>query len=529
MRWFRSVIIQSLLSGAVGGLLLLLILLRLNPDATPPGLHVLMPGVVWWLWGMLPVGGAVLLLILTGAVLFRGVRKWRWFFPYSAAAVFFLAALLNRLNADLHVVFLSGSGHRTLGQDAVIWLIVSLALAGSGHAIRKRWHGIAGAVTLVALVSLLPMVRVLQQPPTVLSGRPRTAQPLGMPAHPLVVIGVEGLDLNFLLSRADADRFANLQRLITQGSAGTLEPYHPFLKRSLWTTTATGAYPRDHRVESRWAWTAPGILHGAVRLLPWTPLGSRWILPPVLTHRVPPPPSMIPPLWARLGAAGVRTAVADWPGIWSDRWGVAGLRQRPPGTLDPDFRRSLTEALAPFPTQRRAIWNAVQSDAAAIAAVEAAQPATNVWIHLRALGTARRLLAPLSPGDTQEEALQEVLLELFDADVGHILSHAGNGALIALVSPYGLAPPDSLERLARLLGAGHRWHTSPESCPNGMILLKGPGVIPGGRLGPSQLPDVAPTLCYLLGLPVAQYMQGRVILGAVEPAYLEATPLRVVD
>ncbi|NOZ77968.1 MAG: hypothetical protein GXP48_02065 [Acidobacteria bacterium] len=225
----------------------------------------------------------------------------------------------------------------------------------------------------------------------------------------------------------------------------------------------------------------------------------------------------------------MRTTVIGWPGIWNDRWGVAGLKPLPPGRVDEDFRRSLAGALAPFGGQRRAVWAAVRADAAAIASAEAARPATNLWIHLRALGTMRRLLAPLGPGDTREEALQEVMLELLDADVGRILRLAGNHAMIALVSPYGLAPPDSLERLLRLLGAGHRWHTSPKSCPNGVVVLEGPGVIPGGRLEPSQLPDVAPTLCYLLGLPVAQYMNGRVILGAIEPSYLEATPLRVVD
>jgi hypothetical protein len=42
------------------------------------------------------------------------------------------------------------------------------------------------------------------------------------------------------------------------------------------------------------------------------------------------------------------------------------------------------------------------------------------------------------------------------------------------------------------------------------------------------LPDVVPTLCYLLGLPVAQYMEGEVIVDAVDTGYLTTHPL-VVD
>jgi len=37
------------------------------------------------------------------------------------------------------------------------------------------------------------------------------------------------------------------------------------------------------------------------------------------------------------------------------------------------------------------------------------------------------------------------------------------------------------------------------------------------------------TLCYLLGLPVAQYMEGSVVVGMVTPSFLEEHPLRVVD
>ena len=62
-----------------------------------------------------------------------------------------------------------------------------------------------------------------------------------------------------------------------------------------------------------------------------------------------------------------------------------------------------------------------------------------------------------------------------------------------------------------------------------MLILRGGGPLVPGSLPPSTLPDVVPTLCYLLDLPVAQYMEGRVIVDAVEPAYLAANPLRVVD
>jgi len=40
---------------------------------------------------------------------------------------------------------------------------------------------------------------------------------------------------------------------------------------------------------------------------------------------------------------------------------------------------------------------------------------------------------------------------------------------------------------------------------------------------------VAPTLCYLLGLPTAQYMEGGIIVDAIAPDFLATHPLRVAE
>jgi hypothetical protein len=122
-----------------------------------------------------------------------------------------------------------------------------------------------------------------------------------------------------------------------------------------------------------------------------------------------------------------------------------------------------------------------------------------------------------------------LVFELLDEQIGALLGATRRDALVAVVSPYGLAPPNSVERLRRLLGGGDSWRTSAETGPNGLLILLGDHVPKGGRLPPANLPDVAPTVCYLLGLPVAQYMEGGVIVDAVEPEFLAENPLRVVD
>jgi hypothetical protein len=177
------------------------------------------------------------------------------------------------------------------------------------------------------------------------------------------------------------------------------------------------------------------------------------------------------------------------------------------------------------------VWRAVGEDRGRVAAALAALDggAGNLWIYLEGLSVARSELEPLKARHTREREVVELALQLTDDHLGAILAAAGPDATVAVVAPYGLAPPTPWERLQRLLGIGGAWRVSPETNPDGALLLAGPGVAAGRRFTGARLADVAPTLCYLLGLPTAQYMEGGIIVDAIEPEFLATHPLRVAD
>lgn len=60
--------------------------------------------------------------------------------------------------------------------------------------------------------------------------------------------------------------------------------------------------------------------------------------------------------------------------------------------------------------------------------------------------------------------------------------------------------------------------------PDGIFLAWGPGIRPGQLAGPLYLPDLAPTLCYALDLPVPAGFDGRVLEEIFAPAHLAAHP-----
>ena len=73
---------------------------------------------------------------------------------------------------------------------------------------------------------------------------------------------------------------------------------------------------------------------------------------------------------------------------------------------------------------------------------------------------------------------------------------------------------------------GHHGPNVPEA-HIGILSITGPGVRRRARLEASVL-DVAPTLAYLMNIPVAENLPGRVLEEAILPAQLERYPIQTV-
>ncbi|MBN1842113.1 MAG: alkaline phosphatase family protein [Deltaproteobacteria bacterium] len=63
----------------------------------------------------------------------------------------------------------------------------------------------------------------------------------------------------------------------------------------------------------------------------------------------------------------------------------------------------------------------------------------------------------------------------------------------------------------------------------GVIVMCGPDIKSGARLENLSFYDIAPTVLWLMGLPVAKDMCGRAIIEAVDETYLRENPLKEID
>jgi len=522
--------IDALGTGAATGLIAEVLVLRMNPEVTQSMRGVLAGIPLWASWGMLMVG----VPLLIGLAVFDRFRPNadRWLAPELFTIVFVTAAVLTAVNAKLHALLLSGPAHRVLVQDSVGWGIAAVLAFAAAGAVRRFGSGRGWRIVFSIVMVALPVVRLTTSPTPPRQYLEVEPQPLGIPDRQLLVIGLEGLDAKVFLADAASASYPHLARLREEGVRAPLTPHRPHLRWALWTSVATGTYPGRHGVKAHRGWDLPLVFPETLRLLPWTPEGSRMILPWGLSNLVPPPPATVAPLWSRLDVSGVTTEVIGWPGSWGDD---SSFHSEPDdgvgAVLEPSIRASLEAALEPLPERRSRIWSAIVRDQTRVElAVDALEANVgNVWVHLEALSMARRYHEPLSPRHTHERLFLDLVMELVDEQLGELLGAADDQTLVAVVSPYGLAAPGSFERMKRLFGGGESWHTSAEGSSDGLFILLGEGVDSGRRVTSVNPPDVAPTLCYLLGLPVAQYMEGSVIVSAVTPSFLTEHPLRVVD
>lgn len=63
----------------------------------------------------------------------------------------------------------------------------------------------------------------------------------------------------------------------------------------------------------------------------------------------------------------------------------------------------------------------------------------------------------------------------------------------------------------------------------GILILRGPGIKKGRKIEGAHILDVAPTILYLLGLPIPKGFDGKVLTEALEPDVLKVSPVRVED
>jgi hypothetical protein len=104
----------------------------------------------------------------------------------------------------------------------------------------------------------------------------------------------------------------------------------------------------------------------------------------------------------------------------------------------------------------------------------------------------------------------------------------GPGDVLVVVSAHGLAPTPLWRRLLGVLTGTPVTGASHSAAPDGLLLVVGDAVRPGSRPKNASVLDLAPTLLYLMGLPVARDMEGRILTEILDPGFARENPVTFI-
>jgi predicted AlkP superfamily phosphohydrolase/phosphomutase len=580
----RKTLTSAGIAASIGALCLCTLALYLNP-----GLVLRREAAALLVCLFLPWAAVGTLALALLAAAGTALRWWpRPFRPVIAGRPFFasLAFLSLAAVAGLYWHNLLGYRHAlpldTLRSLALSSVVVTGAAAvflaiGLDMALFPRHdRPLAAALAVLAPAAALAVPLALRPDPAPEVPPVPVRLETSRAARRVVVVGIDGLSPSDVTAapRGEVPPFARLAR---RGAFGPLATLRPTEGPPVWTTLMTGCLPRDHGIrsgstyrlrgsESEWALLPKAALVGILERA-----GLASLRPVASTSR------RRRALWNVLDAFGIPTGLVRVWGTYppetirgfvvspyfhllhGDPERAAGTvfprdllpeiaaRVVGPRDLDPVLLADLADAAAPAsaplddPLLRALAERSLAPDLtyARVAQVlrQAYAPSLLV-VSFQGYDAAGHLFYqyahPEAFGNVSADEARRYgrvlsrYASLVERWVGEIERGLGPEDVLVVLSGHGLAPTPLWRRLVGVLTGTAVGAASHGGAPDGVLLVAGGGIRPGATPVGASVLDVAPTILYLMGLPVARDMEGRVLTEILDPDFADENPVTFI-
>lgn len=373
-------------------------------------------------------------------------------------------------------------------------------------------------------------------------------------AKRVLLIGWDAADWQVIHPLLDAGQLPALERVIDRGTMGNLASLQPLLSPMLWNSIATGKRPAKHGIhgfiEPRADGTGVQPVTSTSRRCKalWNILSQQGLKSHVLGWFASHPAEAIDGVcvtnhFARGSGGAVNRA--GWPlppeSVHPARLEktLADLRVHPaelrPEHLQPFIPRAAEiDQSDPREQGRLQTLARLTAECASVHAAGTWLLANEPWdfaaIYYDAIDhfshAFMRFRSPCMDDVGEKECgiyggVVDGIYRFHDMMLARLLELAGEDTAVLIVSDHGFYSDHLRPRQIPDRPAGPtRWHR-----PHGMIALCGPGIRRDELLYGAGILDVAPTVLHLLGLPVGEDMDGRVLAAAFEtPVAAERIP-----
>jgi len=582
MQYFRM-LTNSLMAGALVGAYVSLLVLQLNPMVQLNSMAVARLVLTWSAFYGVHATAFFYGLIVLRQLLAVEVRPPGWIslrllsgFGSIAISMSAIVTWLN-LHGFRSVLGPDASSRMTDGAVIVSFcaaLCVCLALLQAGL---QRGRGTIATVFALTVAASLAG-------PLYLRGQGDSTPPPRRPVPPQLapaessarvqMILLDGASLDFIAPNAAGGRFPNFGRLLDTGAVMHLATLRPTQPAPVWTAVATGKLPYKTSVYSAARYVVPGS-NQPLDLLPDFCFAQALVRLGLIEEEERASDAVrARPVWELLSRYGITGGVIDWP-LTYPAHGVNGylvsdefLHRDPTSLLASVGEPALAyppevveEArilrLQATPEQTSIAFAAGQSSgtqpregrapALALAVDAAAEQIAQVFSELRPVQFTAvrypgidavghyylRYAIPRAFGDVSDDErlrhgrVLEQYYTYLDGIVGRAMASLGPEDLLLVVSGFGMEPLSLGKRALERIVGDRDLSGSHERAPDGFVMAFGRQVAKG-NLPRASVVDVAPTVLYYFGLPIARDLDGFARTDIFTAEFTERRPITFI-
>jgi Type I phosphodiesterase / nucleotide pyrophosphatase len=585
MQYFRM-LTNSLIAGALVGAYVALLVLQLNPMVRLDSMAVARLVVTWAVFYGIHAAAFFYGLIVLRQLIAVEVRSPGWISLRLLAAFGTIAvsmsALVTWLNLDgFRSVLGPAAAERMTDGALVTSLCAAICVALSLLQVRMhRGRGIAAAIFGLVLAASLAVPLYLRGPgePMPPPRTPVAAQlaPAQSSARVHMIL-LDGASLDFIAPNAAGGRFPNFGRLLDSGAVMHLATLRPTQPAPVWTAVATGKLPFKTSVYSAARYVVPGS-DQPLDLLPDFCFAQALVRLGLIEEEGRASDAVrARPIWELLSGYGITAGVIDWPLTYPahgvngylisdefqhrDAASVMASVGEPPLAYPPDVAeeaRVARQHVAPGPasivftaqpqpapgirpregqvTPARALAADVAAEqiAGSLAELRPVQFTAIRYPGIDAIGHYYlRYAQPRAFGDVSDEErlrhgrVLEQYYTYLDGIVGRAMATLGPDDLLLVVSGFGMEPLSLGKRLLERVMGDPELSGSHERAPDGFVMAYGRQVGKGNFLRASVV-DIAPTVLYYFGLPIARDLDGFARTDIFTRSFTEQRPITFI-
>jgi hypothetical protein len=381
----------------------------------------------------------------------------------------------------------------------------------------------------------------------------------------------DGASLDVIFAAVAEGRLPNIARIFDRGAVLHLATLRPTQAEPVWSAIATGRYPMANGVRSAVIYRALGGT--PIQLLPDYCFTQALVTLGFLSEEPQTATDLLArPIWSILSDRGATVGVIGWP-LTQPAPVVNGFSVSDVFHRLSETELSLDTSPALWPSGlldevRTALQVPVDPDPVSLVTASGAPQPINDYdvrrdqapvladrVHLQLLkaleNPAPRLLAVRFPGidavghrflryanpsafgdvsEAERAKFGGVLNQYYgflDMLVGREIERLGPNDLLLVVSAFGMMPLSPGKRVLEIIAGNPQISGTHEPAPDGFVLAFGSPVA-AGRPGRASVVDLAPTMQYFLGLPVARDMDGFARIDLFTPAFTSDKPVTYI-